>query len=245
MAFTRLENDIANISKLSDRPNQNDGLSAAQLKGRFDKAGIDIKDFINETLIPALESLNLSEVPHSTDILGLRVNADSMIEVTLDGENWQTTGSRGHTILDKNNNILPQRATLKFTNSTVTDDGEVTIVEGVKGDKGESLQFVWDGTRLGIKREDELVYSYSNLEGPQGPQGPEGPQGPPGIIETYIHNQISSASTWSIQHNLGRYPSVSIVDSGGSIVLGAVKYISENEIQISFSAAFAGRAFLN
>ena len=180
MAFIRLEKDMANISKLSDRPNQNDGLSSAQLKSRFDLASNDIKTYINETLIPALESLNLSEVPHSTDILGLRVNADSMIEVTLDGENWQTTGSRGHTILDKNNNILPQRATLKFTNSTVTDDGEVTIVEGVKGDKGESLQFIWDGTRLGIKRENELVYSYSNLEGPQGPQGPEGPQGPPG-----------------------------------------------------------------
>ena len=180
MAFIRLEKDMANISKLSDRPNQNDGLSSAQLKSRFDLASNDIKTYINETLIPALESLNLSEVPHSTDILGLRVNADSMIEVTLDGENWQTTGSRGHTILDKNNNILPQRATLKFTNSTVTDDGEVTIVEGVKGDKGESLQFIWDGTQLGIKREDELVYSYSNLEGPQGPQGPEGPQAPPG-----------------------------------------------------------------
>lgn len=56
MAFTRLENDIANISKLSNRPNQNDGLSAAQLKGRFDKAGVDIKDFINEVLIGELES---------------------------------------------------------------------------------------------------------------------------------------------------------------------------------------------
>ena len=56
MAFTRLENDIANISKLSNRPNQNDGLSAAQLKSRFDKAGVDIKDFINEVLIGELES---------------------------------------------------------------------------------------------------------------------------------------------------------------------------------------------
>ena len=182
MAFIRLEKDTANISKLADRPNQNDGLSSAQLKSRFDLASNDIKTYINETLVPALESLNLSEVPHSTDILGLRVNTDSMIEVTLDGENWQTTGSRGHTILDKNNNILPQRATLKFTNSTVTDDGEVTIIEGVKGDKGVSLQFIWDGTQLGIKREDELVYSYSNLEGPQGPQGPEGPQGIQGEV---------------------------------------------------------------
>jgi hypothetical protein len=58
MAFTRLENDVANISKLSDRPNQNDGLSAAQLKGRFDKAGVDIKDFINESDIIRFNLVN-------------------------------------------------------------------------------------------------------------------------------------------------------------------------------------------
>lgn len=174
MAFIRLEKDTANISKLSDRPNQNDGLSSAQLKSRFDLASNDIKTYINETLIPALESLNLSEVPHSKDILGLRVNTDSMIEVTLDGENWQTTGSRGHTILDKNNNILPQRATLKFTNSTVTDDGEVTIIEGVKGDKGESLQFIWDGTQLGVKVEGDVSYQFIDLKGEKGEPGTPG-----------------------------------------------------------------------
>lgn len=54
MAFTRFETDTANISKLSDRPNQNDGLSSAQLKGRFDKAGTDIKTYINDVLLDEL-----------------------------------------------------------------------------------------------------------------------------------------------------------------------------------------------
>ena len=29
------------------------------------------------------------------------------------------------------------------------------------------LDFVWDGTRLGVKRENQDEYTYSDLEGPQ------------------------------------------------------------------------------
>jgi hypothetical protein len=57
MAFTPFETSTTNISTLSDRPNQNDGLSSAQLKGRFDKAGNDIKTYINDVLLEELESV--------------------------------------------------------------------------------------------------------------------------------------------------------------------------------------------
>jgi len=62
---------------------------------------------------------------------------------------------------------------------------------------------------------------------------------------TYTHNQISPISTWTITHNLSRFPSVTIVDSGGNVVNGDIQYISENQIKISFSAAFAGKAYIN
>ena len=55
MAFTKVTADPANISKLSNRPNQNDGLSAAQLKGRFDKAGVDLTAYLNDVLTEELE----------------------------------------------------------------------------------------------------------------------------------------------------------------------------------------------
>lgn len=32
--------------------------------------------------------------------------------------------------------------------------------------RGMGLQFRWDGTRLGVKREDETTYQYVDLEGP-------------------------------------------------------------------------------
>lgn len=62
---------------------------------------------------------------------------------------------------------------------------------------------------------------------------------------TYIHQQIAPADVWTINHNLGRFPGIVIVDSAGSKVYGDIQFVSENQIQVSFTAAFAGKAYLN
>lgn len=80
-------------------------------------------------------------------------------------------------------------------------------------------------------------------QGPPGPQGPMGPQGPPSM--TYIHDQQVAAKTWELVHDLGSHPSVTVVDSSGRYVIGDVQYIDKNTILISFSAGFAGKAYLN
>ena len=61
----------------------------------------------------------------------------------------------------------------------------------------------------------------------------------------YIHNQMSASSTWSVQHNLNKYPSVSVVDSGNNMVVGDVEYIDENNLTITFNASFSGKAYVN
>lgn len=61
----------------------------------------------------------------------------------------------------------------------------------------------------------------------------------------YIYTQGSASDEWTIQHDLGKYPSVTIVDSGGNVVVGDVQYLSTNEISISFAGAFSGKAYLN
>ena len=53
--LTKFTKNVNNIQALSDRPNTADGLTAQQLKEKFDQAGIDIKAFINDTLIGELE----------------------------------------------------------------------------------------------------------------------------------------------------------------------------------------------
>ena len=57
--------------------------------------------------------------------------------------------------------------------------------------------------------------------------------------------QSSAAATWNITHNLGKFPSVSIVDSGNTVVRGDIDYTSENALTITFSAPFGGKAYLN
>ena len=51
MAFTQFSYDMEIIAKLSDTPNVDDGLTAAQLKDKFDEGGKVIKDYINNTLL--------------------------------------------------------------------------------------------------------------------------------------------------------------------------------------------------
>jgi len=59
---------------------------------------------------------------------------------------------------------------------------------------------------------------------------------------TYNHEQIIPSASWSINHNLGFNPAVSVVDSGGNIVFGDVIYLNTNAIQINFSSGFSGKA---
>lgn len=61
----------------------------------------------------------------------------------------------------------------------------------------------------------------------------------------YTHNQGTSSSTWTINHNLGYYPSVTVVDNGDNVVIGDVSYISTNQVSVSFSASFGGKAYLS
>ena len=52
--------------------------------------------------------------------------------------------------------------------------------QGDKGDDGKSLEFNWQGTSLGVRKEGESTYSYTNLKGDKGDPGLQGPQGDKG-----------------------------------------------------------------
>lgn len=49
-----LDGDLNIIQKLDDEPNDVGGLTAAELKHEFDKAGLAIQKYINETLVPKI-----------------------------------------------------------------------------------------------------------------------------------------------------------------------------------------------
>jgi hypothetical protein len=61
----------------------------------------------------------------------------------------------------------------------------------------------------------------------------------------YVFTQSTPSATWTINHDLNKYPAVSIVDSANDEVIGEVHYTSTTQVVVTFSAAFSGKAFLN
>lgn len=66
MALTKFTEAVNNISQLSDRPNETDGLTSDELKQRFDKAGMDIKTYLNNILTAELDT-KLAKIPGEND----------------------------------------------------------------------------------------------------------------------------------------------------------------------------------
>ena len=62
---------------------------------------------------------------------------------------------------------------------------------------------------------------------------------------TFVFTQGVAATTWNIQHNLGKFPSITVIDTGDTVVTGEYNYTSNTNVILTFSAAFAGKAYLN
>lgn len=60
-----------------------------------------------------------------------------------------------------------------------------------------------------------------------------------------IFTQASPSSTWIIVHNMNGHPNVLVVDSGGTLQIGQITYDSLDQVTVSFSAPFSGKAYLN
>ena len=71
MALPTLNDDLAIISKLDDLPNDVGGLTAAELKAKFDEAAGAIQTYINGTLLPYLESISAAGDVGITTISGI------------------------------------------------------------------------------------------------------------------------------------------------------------------------------
>lgn len=86
MSLPKMTTPVNNISLLDDLPNAVGGLSAAELKARFDKAGGDIQTFLNETLIPAIEQMGVAEGTARDEAIQAAIDA---LELDTTVENLQ------------------------------------------------------------------------------------------------------------------------------------------------------------
>ena len=69
--------------------------------------------------------------------------------------------------------------------------------------------------------------------------------------KTFEFEQATPATSWGngtppiITHNLAKFPSITVVDTANTVVTGQYDYIDHNNVTLTFSAAFAGKAYLN
>ncbi len=63
--------------------------------------------------------------------------------------------------------------------------------------------------------------------------------------KNFVHTQGSPSDTWMISHPLNKYPSVTIIDSGGTEVIGNIEYIDTSTVVVTFASGFSGKAILN
>jgi hypothetical protein len=65
-----------------------------------------------------------------------------------------------------------------------------------------------------------------------------------GGLAAYVHTQSTPATTWTINHNLGRYPSVELFNSGMQEIDAEITHPSVNQTVVTLNPATAGLARL-
>ena len=63
--------------------------------------------------------------------------------------------------------------------------------------------------------------------------------------KNFVFTQAVATSTWSVQHNLNKFPSCTMVLSTGQQGYGDVTFIDENNLTITFASAESGKAYIN
>ena len=66
------------------------------------------------------------------------------------------------------------------------------------------------------------------------------------MAATFTHNQYIASDTWIVPHNMGKKPSVTVVNSCGLVVdYCDVDYVDNNKLIIMLSGLLIGKAYLN
>jgi len=75
----------------------------------------------------------------------------------------------------------------------------------------------------------------ANIRGPQGASGGD-------IFE---FEQVGPLFDWTINHNLGRYPEITIIGVDGNQLVTDVEHVSKNTAILHFGIATSGKAVCN
>ena len=65
------------------------------------------------------------------------------------------------------------------------------------------------------------------------------------VDKNFVFTQATPSTEWIINHNMEKFPSVSVVNNNNILMYGNTTYVDKNNLKINFSAGFSGKAYLN
>ena len=63
--------------------------------------------------------------------------------------------------------------------------------------------------------------------------------------KNYVHTQVSGSDRWAVQHNLNKYPSVTILDTEDRQQFAYIENIDNNNLMIEFTYPCCGKVICN
>lgn len=122
MAFTQLSDDLNIIQALDDEPNDVGGLSAAELKAKFDQAANIIKTYLNDTLLSELggetgaPNIGVYPIDDLPDVEDVQAALLGILEIAKDAQSGTLTPG----IIDTVKLADSAVTTVKIADSAVT-----------------------------------------------------------------------------------------------------------------------------
>lgn len=151
MDFTPLEKDMNIISALDDEPNDVGGLTATELKAKFDEGGNAIKDYLNNTVIPEVK-VALGDKAGKDELQGLvlgQIPDGTITEDKLSEELKEQIGSMAPAsdVFTKEETLSPETAALYELDDMAAPDDVFIILALGAGKYGYGITVKYpDGT---------------------------------------------------------------------------------------------------
>ena len=151
------------------------------------------------------------------------------------------------TVEEIRKNIVNTQDIINAVTVSANDPNVVTVVAATFiDDAGVSSNLLYasgpPSSAVGTEGDFYIDVQLGNLYGPKADEWPSDPLAL--IPKRNVFIQEAASSVWSINHSLGGFPSVTVVDSAGTVVIGEVTYNSTSSISVAFRSAFSGKAYL-
>lgn len=120
---------------------------------------------------------------------------------------------------------------------------------GIQGAAGSSIVYGLGNPTNSVGDPGDIYVDTSSPASFWGPKSaetgwPSSPFVQFNVTNRYVHQQDIASSQWDITHPLGGFPSVTIVDSSKTVVIGEVTYIDDTQVRVNFTGESSGYAYL-